>query len=202
MIFLVDYENTKANGLAGLESAHEDDVIVIFFSNACPKKLDMEMFNNFRASLKLVKCCPESKHANYMDFQIVAAASRYIAENQDVCIVSCDKGFQAVQDFWKTNTLFSQHCNVALRSAINENAELPENLQKEEKKKADKKEKKKVKEEKLQKILSRVKCQQDLKSQLIAGFGKSDGEKLFEKYKAQFPEKKTKSPEKQKSSEK
>ena len=28
MIFLVDYENTKANGLAGLESAHEDDVIV------------------------------------------------------------------------------------------------------------------------------------------------------------------------------
>lgn len=102
---LVDYENVYAsNGLKGVESLREDDTLIVFFSDSCRKikREYMQYINSSRCSFRIVKLKRSGKNA--LDFYIAAECGVLgaLGEKQ-IAIISNDKGFQAVQDYFEVN---------------------------------------------------------------------------------------------------
>lgn len=101
--FLVDYENVCMNyGLKGVEYLNERDVLCIFYSQCCNKiRADiMTDIKNSGCEIHSYKLVKTGKNA--LDFYIASECG--IISNQgerQIVIVSKDKGFQAVVDFFQ-----------------------------------------------------------------------------------------------------
>ena len=101
--FLVDYENVCSHGgLKGVEYLKETDRVTIFYSNVCSKirRDEMEAIFQSRCEFKTYKLV--QPHKNGLDFYIAAEAGALaeIGERQ-IAVISNDKGFLAVVDFFK-----------------------------------------------------------------------------------------------------
>ena len=99
---LVDYENVNgSNGLKGADVLCPDDTLIIFYSNCCGKiRYDyMEEIRNSGCEFRIIKLKGTGKNA--LDFYI-AAECGVISERGEtqIAIISNDKGFQAVIDFF------------------------------------------------------------------------------------------------------
>ncbi len=106
--YLIDYENVK--NINGLDTLLAEDTIVIFYSNQA---------NSMTFDLHLALCASaaakkyffiQSGGKNALDFQLSTYVGYLISENPDekITIVSNDKGFSYIMDFWKArgvNTL-------------------------------------------------------------------------------------------------
>lgn len=102
---LVDYENVYAsNGLKGVDALSVDDVLIIFYSDSCRKiRYDyMQSINDSGCEFRIVKLKNPGKNA--LDFYIAAECGmlRERGEKQ-LAIISNDKGFQAVLDYFDVN---------------------------------------------------------------------------------------------------
>lgn len=101
--FLVDYENVHTNyGLKGVEYLTEKDVLCMFYSQCCNKiRTDiMTDIKNSGCKVHSYKLLKTGKNA--LDFYIASECG--IVSNQGekhIVIVSRDKGFQAVVDFFR-----------------------------------------------------------------------------------------------------
>ena len=100
---LVDYENVgNANGLRGVDVLQETDTLVIFYSGCCGKiRYDyMQEIKYSGCRFKVVKLKEAGKNA--LDFYIASECGglRERGEKQ-IAIISNDKGFQAVIDFFQ-----------------------------------------------------------------------------------------------------
>ena len=101
---LVDYENVyNSDGLKGVEYLNDADTLCIFFnSNTCGKiRCDyMEIIEKSGCSFRTYKLVKKGKNA--LDFYIASecGALRQSGEKQ-IAIVSKDKGFSAVSDFFR-----------------------------------------------------------------------------------------------------
>lgn len=100
MIILVDYENTHQSGMEGYWYLDGTDKLVLYYSDvksampkACVKTLKAR-----GVDVKLVKL--QAKRDNALDMYIAASTGIYAEQHQKICIVSKDKGYQAVRDFW------------------------------------------------------------------------------------------------------
>ena len=100
---LVDYENVSSiDGLKGVEYLNEKDTLIIFYSQCCEKIRAeyIEMIERSQCEFKTYKLARTGKNA--LDFYIAVECgvlgSR--GENQ-ICIISKDKGFGAVSDFFR-----------------------------------------------------------------------------------------------------
>lgn len=105
MLYLVDYENVNLNGLVGIEKLTEEDTVVIFLGNNMGA-ISFEWhirIADAQAKVKYIKCGKVSK--NYLDFQLATYCGYLLAgmENGKVFIVSKDKGYDSVIDFWISN---------------------------------------------------------------------------------------------------
>lgn len=102
---LVDYENVNGtNGLKGADALSPEDTLMIFYSNCCGKiRYDyMQDIKESGCEFHIVKLKGAGKNA--LDFYI-AAECGVISERGErrIAIISNDKGFQAVIDFFCVN---------------------------------------------------------------------------------------------------
>lgn len=100
---LVDYENVyAANGLKGVEYLNTSDTLYIFYSQSCGKiRYDyMEAIEKTGCIFKTYKLVKAGKNA--LDFYI-ASECGCLSQNGEtqIAIVSNDKGFTAVSDFFR-----------------------------------------------------------------------------------------------------
>ena len=99
---LVDYENVgNVNGLRGVDVLNKGDTLIIFFSGNCGKiRTDcMQQIKESQCQFRAVKLKTAGK--NGLDFYI-ATECGIISERgeKQIAIISNDKGFQAVIDFF------------------------------------------------------------------------------------------------------
>lgn len=101
--FMVDFENVRNSGLRGCEYLNPDDQVTIFYSNTCLQieKGKMQQIIASGCILDICKLCKTGKNA--MDFYIASRIGEIIGAgyNGIIVIISNDKGFSAVQDYWK-----------------------------------------------------------------------------------------------------
>ncbi|MBR2949439.1 MAG: hypothetical protein IKC46_06225 [Lachnospiraceae bacterium] len=98
---LVDYENVSASdGLKGVEYLNENDTLIVFYSQCCEKIRAeyIDMIEKSQCEFKVYKLVHTGKNA--LDFYIAVECGFLGAhgENQ-ISIISKDKGFSAVTDF-------------------------------------------------------------------------------------------------------
>ena len=101
--FFVDYENVNTKGLMGVEYLHSDDCVLFFYSDSANliSKQQWRVIENSKCEVRFIKLIREGK--NGLDFYIASELANVIAEEpfNDNIIVSHDKGFNAVCDYWK-----------------------------------------------------------------------------------------------------
>ena len=102
--FLVDYENVRTDGIKDLKGVQEGDVMVVFYSENC-KSITLDVLDSI-ISLKLKYSSFKVKVGtkNALDFQLTSYLGYLIGQggmDTNYYIVSDDKGFEVVADFWK-----------------------------------------------------------------------------------------------------
>lgn len=102
---LIDYENVgNTNGLRGVDVLKDTDTLIIFYSGCCAKiRQDyLQEIRNSGCNFRVVKLKETRKNA--LDFYIATECGR-ISENGEsqLAIISNDKGFQAVIDYFAVN---------------------------------------------------------------------------------------------------
>ena len=115
--YLVDYENVNKDGLNGVSKLEKNDVVCIFYT----EKADRLSFglhrrlNETSANVIYKKVTPDSK--NSLDFQLSSYLGYIINENSksqyDYFIVSKDKGFECLVNFWKNKANVKVVVNLA-----------------------------------------------------------------------------------------
>ncbi len=101
---LVDYENVGTNSLAGADALDENDILEIFFSEGCCRirRDHMESIKNSGCCFKIHKLKKRSK--NGLDFYIASESGRLSMQGeQHIALISNDKGYQAIIDFFAVN---------------------------------------------------------------------------------------------------
>ena len=100
---LVDYENVSTTeGLKGAEYLNENDTLIIFYSQCCEKIRAeyIELIEQSQCEFRAYKLARTGKNA--LDFYIAAECGCLAKSGvRHICIVSRDKGFSAVADFFR-----------------------------------------------------------------------------------------------------
>lgn len=100
---LVDYENVSTtDGLKGVEYLNESDTLIIFYSQCCEKIRAeyIDMIEKSRCEFKTYKLVRTGKNA--LDFYIaVECGILGVQGERQISIISKDKGFGAVSNFFK-----------------------------------------------------------------------------------------------------
>lgn len=100
---LVDYENVSTtDGLKGVEYLNENDTIIIFYSQCCEKIRAeyIDMIEKSQCKFKTYKLAKTGKNA--LDFYIaVECGILGVQGEKQISIISKDKGFGAVSDFFR-----------------------------------------------------------------------------------------------------
>lgn len=119
---LVDYENVSTtDGLKGAEYLNENDTLIIFYSQCCEKIRAeyIEQIEKSQCEFKTYKLVRTGKNA--LDFYIAAECGILGSRGEkQISIISKDKGFGAVSDFFQIQ---EEVDGVTVRAASNiENA--------------------------------------------------------------------------------
>lgn len=175
----VDFENVKIKGLDGLDELTENDTLYLFYSkNAETLTVPIhESIKNSKANIETIEC---STGSNAMDFVISTLLGSHVKTDEDKTkyfIVSKDKGYQAIIDYWKD---YEIKRILNLKQVNNENLEVTDDepLKKKanQKKKSSSKEKKPIKQQPQKKkhkinVRSRI-------GMLVKGLKKADMDKI------------------------
>ena len=100
MIFLVDFENTHASGFEGYHYLTEQDTLVVYYSdeNSALQRGIVEDLKEKAVHVRMVKLLKQ--HSNALDMYIASTTGMFLDTGEKICIVSKDKGYAAVRDFW------------------------------------------------------------------------------------------------------
>ena len=102
--FLVDYENVRTDGIKDLKGVQEGDAMVVFYSENC-KSITLDVLDSIIAlKLKYSSFKVKVGTKNALDFQLTSYLGYLIGQggmDTNYYIVSDDKGFEVVADFWK-----------------------------------------------------------------------------------------------------
>lgn len=100
--FMIDLENTRSKGLQGAEYLSPDDRVTIFYSQSCLKVEQGKLQQIIDAGSILDICCLQRIGKNALDFYIASRVGELFGSGYRgmVAIVSNDKGYSAVQDYW------------------------------------------------------------------------------------------------------
>lgn len=112
--FLVDFENVKSKGLVGIDQLGSDDHVVIFYSENSDT-ISFEMHCSVMraaASVEYMKVNVGGKNA--LDFQLSTLLGYMVAQqnNSHIFIISNDKGFDKLHDFWENTFNDAPPCVV------------------------------------------------------------------------------------------
>ena len=100
MIILIDFENTHASGFQGVEYLDERDTLVVYYSdeNSAISKGLVEDLKEKNVHVRMVKLLKQ--HSNALDMYIASTTGMFLDTGEKICIVSKDRGYAAVRDFW------------------------------------------------------------------------------------------------------
>ena len=102
--FLVDFENVRTDGIKDLKGVQEGDAMVVFYSENC-KSITLDVLDSIIAlKLKYSSFKVKVGKKNALDFQLTSYLGYLIGQggmDTNYYIVSDDKGFEVVADFWK-----------------------------------------------------------------------------------------------------
>ncbi len=100
MIILVDFENTHVSGLDGYEYLNDTDTLVMYYSdeNSAVTQGMVDDLKKHNVHVSLVKLLKQ--HSNALDMYIASTTGMFLETGEKICIVSKDKGYAAVRDFW------------------------------------------------------------------------------------------------------
>lgn len=116
--FMIDFENTGNSGLQGASYLNREDSITIFYSKAnySVERRKIQEITESDCRLDICKLKKEGKNA--LDFYIASRIGELYGSGYHgmVIIVSNDKGFEAVRDYWKNCTEMPK--NVIVRPNI------------------------------------------------------------------------------------
>ena len=103
--FLVDYENVCTEGIKDFEGVKDGDIMIIFYSEN-RQNITLDILNRIMSlNLKYSSFKVKVGTKNALDFQLTSYLGFLIGQygiETNYYIVSRDKGFEAVCDFWKT----------------------------------------------------------------------------------------------------
>ncbi len=112
--YLVDFENVKSKGLAGIEKLCEDDRVIIFYSdNSDTISFEMHcMVMRSKADVQYIKVKVGGKNA--LDFQLSTLLGYLVAKElyTHIFVISNDKGFDKLHDFWENTFEDAPSCKV------------------------------------------------------------------------------------------
>jgi anthranilate/para-aminobenzoate synthase component I len=100
---MIDFENVRSAGLRGCEYLCADDSVTIFYSNACPNIEQGSMQHLMVSRCQLDICKLQNTGKNALDFYIASKIGQVVGSGYagHIVIVSNDKGFSAVRDYFK-----------------------------------------------------------------------------------------------------
>jgi len=110
MIYLIDFENVGSNSLLGLDRLNEKDRVFIFYSQKA-EQVSMDILPIVMKSqtdikfIKSDKCTPQNidfRIDTFLGYLIGKQSEGFETEYGDIYIVSADKGYESVKDFWAT----------------------------------------------------------------------------------------------------
>ena len=103
MYFLIDYENVNYAGLEGTEFLEKGDTVSIFFSDVSDKIIAYRMKDIERSGCNFEICKLQNVRKNALDFYIASKVAEIFAVDRDakIAIVSADKDYRSVLDYWK-----------------------------------------------------------------------------------------------------
>ena len=118
--YLVDFENVKSKGLVGIDRLTSDDHVIIFYSeNSDTISFEMHcMVMQAKAEVDYMKVRVGGKNA--LDFQLSTLLGYLVAEgdNSHIFIISNDRGFDKLHDFWENTFDDAPNCKVFRTSNI------------------------------------------------------------------------------------
>ena len=131
-VYLIDYENVHASGLAGVENCGIEDEIILLYGNdtsTIPMELHIQIANS-KGKVQYHKI--ERTGKNYLDFQLSTIAGFLVGTTRqtEFVIVSRDSGYDAVLDYWNDERLADRVVHFCRRASI---AEAEETKNREEK---------------------------------------------------------------------
>lgn len=100
--FMIDLENTRGMGLQGAEYLCADDFVTIFYSRFCARVERGRLRQIAEAGSVLELCRLQRSGKNAMDYYIASRVGERFGGGYQgtIAIVSSDKGYSAVQDYW------------------------------------------------------------------------------------------------------
>lgn len=118
MHFMIDYENTGGQGLKGAEYLVADDKVTIFYSQVCDKIEYGVLKKILDSECNLEICRLDRTGRNALGFYIASKTGGLFGRGcvGKIAIVSRDKGFKAVQEYWRGRT--GNKGNIILNSTI------------------------------------------------------------------------------------
>lgn len=118
-VYLVDFENVRSEGLKGVEQLTSEDKVVIFYSkNADAITFDVHtLLSKSSAEIETYRIL-RGGH-NSLDFQLSTYLGYLVMENsfKEIAIISRDKGFLCVTNFWEENR-DKCNCDIKLCKSI------------------------------------------------------------------------------------
>ena len=118
--YLVDFENVKSKGLSGIDRLTDEDHVIIFYSeNSDTISFEMHcMVLQAKADVDYMKVRVGGKNA--LDFQLSTLLGYLVAkgDNTHIFVISNDKGFDKLHDFWENTFDDSPACKVFRTSNI------------------------------------------------------------------------------------
>lgn len=105
MYFLIDFENVGDEGLKGAQFLLEEDMVIIFYSQACEKIRQGNLSQIMDSFCRLDICKLKKPGKNALDFYISTKIGEIFGNGYlgKAAIVSKDHGFFAVRDYWKSH---------------------------------------------------------------------------------------------------
>ena len=101
--FMIDIENTHSSGLKGAGYLCETDHVTLFYTESCTGIEQGLLRDILQSGCGIDTCKLVKAGKNALDFYIATKVGEVFGSGYpgDIAIVSGDKGFQAISDYWR-----------------------------------------------------------------------------------------------------
>jgi len=117
--YLIDYENVNAAGLEGIDDVSTDSRVVLFYTKNS-SKIDLGVFNLLRSTSAELAVIEVHHGKQALDIQLASYVGFLIGTepaDTEYYIVSKDKGYRNIQDFWSDR-------RIVLCTSLREDSEI------------------------------------------------------------------------------
>ena len=104
-VYLIDFENVSSAGISGVQLLTKEDKVYIFYTLNAASMSFATHLNLLSSAAEVVYYCVTNGSKNALDFQLASFLGYLISEgkHKDFYIISNDKGYDHVKDFWERN---------------------------------------------------------------------------------------------------